>query len=416
MQRPSAPDVHNTAAVTNTIQPVVAFYAPLKPPTHPNPSGDRLLGRLLQQALQRAGFEPQLASIFRSHDGSGDPERQLRLKAIATRMAARLIRRYQRLPTSQRPALWFSYHLYHKAPDWIGPIVSRALQIPYVVVEASYAQKQANGPWQLGLQDSAQALQQASMVLCLNPADQAGILQCRADAPIQPLAPFLDLAPFEQLDCSQSKEQVAKNYALGPALASPLNPPLDPTKHWLICVAMMRPGDKLRSYQQLSESLQPLKAQNWQLIIVGDGKARQEVESAFKTLRQQVCFTGKLNPQQLLPLLHASDLYLWPAINEAFGMALLEAQAAATPVLAGNEGGVSSIVDDGDSGWLVPAGDSQAFSQQLQDLLQQSETLQRAGQQARLRIAQRHSLDAAGQRLRQLLLPLITSTTDRPKP
>lgn len=410
MQRPSAPNVHSTAAVTNTVKPVVAFYAPLKPPTHPNPSGDRLLGRLLQQALQRAGFESQLASIFRSYDRDGNPTRQLRLKAVATRLAARLVRRYQRLPASQRPALWFSYHLYHKAPDWIGPIVSRALKIPYVVVEASYAKKQENGPWQRGLHDSAQALQQAAMVLCLNPADQAGIRQCRADAPIQPLAPFLDLAAFDQFDRAQSKQQIARTYTRELAL----DPPLDPTRPWLICVAMMRPGDKLRSYQKLSESLQPLKAQHWQLIIVGDGKARREVESAFSTLRSQVCFTGKLSPQQLQPLLHASDLYLWPAVNEAFGMALLEAQAAATPVLAGNEGGVSSVVDDGDSGWLIPAGDGQAFSQQLKLLLQQPEALKQAGQQAQLRVARQHSLDAAGQRLQQLLFPLIKSTTNNP--
>ncbi|MEH6648393.1 MAG: glycosyltransferase family 4 protein [Motiliproteus sp.] len=414
MQRPSVPEIHNPAALNQAARPLIAFYAPLKPPTHPNPSGDRLLGRLLQQALHRAGFEPQLASIFRSYDRDGDPTRQQRLKAIATRLAARLIRRYQRLPAAQRPALWFSYHLYHKAPDWIGPIVSRALQIPYVVVEASYARKQADGPWHLGLQDSAEALQQAAMVLCLNPADHAGIRQCRADAPLHALAPFLDLTPFDQLDGSVSKAHLARTFASYPSPSPPPNSPLDPTKSWLICVAMMRPGDKLRSYQKLSEALQPLKGQQWQLIVVGDGKARNEVENAFSTLRSQVCFTGKLSPQQLQPLLHASDLYLWPAVNEAFGMALLEAQAAATPVLAGDEGGVSSVVDDGNSGWLVAAGDSRAFSDQLQRLLQQPQRLQQAGQQAQQRVTQRHSLDAAGQRLRQLLSPLINAATDRP--
>src|SRR3546814_1683340 len=54
--------------------------------------------------------------------------------------------RYQALPARQRPQLWFTYHLYYKAPDWIGPKVARALRIPYVVAEASVAYKRASGP------------------------------------------------------------------------------------------------------------------------------------------------------------------------------------------------------------------------------------------------------------------------------
>ncbi|MBT3400519.1 MAG: glycosyltransferase family 1 protein, partial [Rhodospirillaceae bacterium] len=54
----------------------VAFYAPMKPPDHPVPSGDRHLARLLLQALRHAGHEPELVSRFVSRDGAGDPTRQ----------------------------------------------------------------------------------------------------------------------------------------------------------------------------------------------------------------------------------------------------------------------------------------------------------------------------------------------------
>ena len=47
-------------------------------------------------------------------------------------------------------------------------------------------------------------------------------------------------------------------------------------------------------------------------------------------------------PHAALPALYAgADLYLWPAINEAYGMAFLEAQAAGLPVVAGRTGGVA---------------------------------------------------------------------------
>ena len=50
-----------------------------------------------------------------------------------------------------KPHAWFTYHLYHKAPDWIGPRISETLKIPYIIAEASYAAKQSGGPWDSGL-------------------------------------------------------------------------------------------------------------------------------------------------------------------------------------------------------------------------------------------------------------------------
>ena len=50
----------------------VAFYAPLKPPDHPVPSGDRRMAQLLWQALEAAGARVELASRLRSRDPHGD--------------------------------------------------------------------------------------------------------------------------------------------------------------------------------------------------------------------------------------------------------------------------------------------------------------------------------------------------------
>ena len=57
-----------------------------------------------------------------------------------------------------RRELWFTYHLYYKAPDWLGPAVSRALGIPYVVAEASHAAKREGGAWDVGHRAVAEAL------------------------------------------------------------------------------------------------------------------------------------------------------------------------------------------------------------------------------------------------------------------
>jgi hypothetical protein len=106
----------------------IAFYAPLKPADHPTPSGDRRIARLFLDALRRAGHQPFVASRLRSYDGAGDTRRQARLVMIARATAARLLRAGARNPT--RPELWLTYHLYYKAPDWLGPRISAALGIP----------------------------------------------------------------------------------------------------------------------------------------------------------------------------------------------------------------------------------------------------------------------------------------------
>jgi len=104
----------------------VAFYAPLKPPGHPVPSGDRRVARLLMAALERAGHRAILASSLRTFDGIGDSEIQKRIRREAEAQAKELIERYLGR-AGDRPEAWLTYHPYYKAPDWIGPAVTGAL-------------------------------------------------------------------------------------------------------------------------------------------------------------------------------------------------------------------------------------------------------------------------------------------------
>ncbi len=117
----------------------IAFYAPMKPPTSPIPSGDRQMARRLIAALESADHTVELAAIFASRDGTGDPVRQQRLCGLGRRLAARLAARLRARPPGSRPDAWLTYHLYYKAPDWIGPAVADAHDSPSLVAEASHA-------------------------------------------------------------------------------------------------------------------------------------------------------------------------------------------------------------------------------------------------------------------------------------
>ena len=83
-------------------------------------------------------------------------------------MIARLAQRLARRPAAERPAAWLTYHLYHKAPDYLGPVVCDALAIPYLVAEASSSAKQADGPWACGHRSAAAAIARADAVFGLD--------------------------------------------------------------------------------------------------------------------------------------------------------------------------------------------------------------------------------------------------------
>jgi glycosyltransferase involved in cell wall biosynthesis len=102
-------------------------------------------------------------------------------------------------------------------------------------------------------------------------------------------------------------------------------------------------------------------------------------------------------------LLTAADLMVWPAIDEAYGMALLEAQAAGLPVIAGYSPGVAGIVGDGATGLLAPQGDAPALTRHIARLLDGAGLRRDLGAAARRRVAEYHDLPHAAALLDTLL-------------
>ena len=415
----------------------IAFYAPFKAADHPVPSGDRAIARLLLAALRRAGaargWEVEVASRFRSFDGDGDADRQMRLRAVGERIAGRLERRYRGRPAERRPALWFTYHLYHKAPDWLGPRVSESLGVPYVVAEASHAAKQAGGAWSIGHEAAARAIGRADAILALNRDDVPGLRQVVVDpARITLLPPFLgpggvtpDEARYEPEPADHGEPAGSPSPAASPlsagapaardrfgaraTVARRFGVPDD--EPWLLCVAMMRGGHKLASFKVLGEALaRPgLATARWHLLVAGDGPARTEVEAALgrSISAARITFTGRVEGESLFSLLAGSDLFVWPAIGEAMGMAMLEAQGHGLPVVAAHTRGVPDLVRHGESGLLVPVGDPRAFADAVRALLAAPERRRRMGLAARSRVAREHSFEAASDRIGTMVEALL---------
>src|SRR6185437_10121016 len=99
-----------------------------------------------------------------------------------------------------------------------------------------------------------------------------------------------------------------------------------------------------------------------ELSIVGDGPARADVEAAFAPLSTRVAFVGARDKADVAMLMHRSDLFVWPAVDEAIGVVFLEAQACGLPVIGADTPGVAAVVAAGRTGLLAKAGDAAAFA------------------------------------------------------
>ncbi|MFT6677183.1 MAG: glycosyltransferase involved in cell wall biosynthesis [Sulfitobacter sp.] len=349
----------------------LAFYAPLKPPSHPVPSGDRSIARALIAALEHSGAEVTLASTLRSRDGKGDAQIQADLQREAKAEIARLVPQ-GRVAGWQA---WLSYHNYYKAPDLIGPHVAAALGIPYLQVESTRARKRLTGPW-AGFAQAAERASDAARVIFYFTAHDAETLHRDAtpDQQVIHLPPFLNQTGLPALRAAE-----------GPMLA----------------VGMMRSAAKLPSYRIIAETLALLPAEGWSLEIAGDGPARAEVVALMSGFGSKVQFLGALEGAAMTAAYARAGLFFWPGVDEAFGMVYLEAQAAGLPVVAQDRTGVRDVLAGTDH--PPPEAGPAALARRLNDLIGDSAQRHAAGRAARTYVADHHLLPAAAATLRDAL-------------
>lgn len=372
----------------------IAFYAPLKSPTHGTPSGDRRVAGLYMSALAAAGHRVELVSTFRSYDRDGDPVRQAGLREQGGALGRRLGEQWRAGSPAARPDLWFTYHSYYKAPDWLGPAATRVLGIPYVIAEASHAGKRAGGPWDIGHLGSLDAIRHADLLLCPTRDDAQGLRGVAGADRVVWMPPFVDAAPF----AAAAADRAAHRKRFGAAHR------IDPDVAWLAVAAMMRDGDKLASYRALAQALAHLPDLPWRMLIAGDGDARTQVAQVLESAAPgRAVLLGAVAMREIAALYAAADLCVWPAVNEAYGMAMLEAEAAGLPVVSCATRGVPDVVEHGRTGLLVPAADAPAFACAIRELLLDPGRRRSMGAEAARFARGERCLEAASRRLRELL-------------
>ncbi len=104
------------------------------------------------------------------------------------------------------------------------------------------------------------------------------------------------------------------------------------------------------------------------LDIIGDGEDRAHLEALAAPYGARVRFLGYRSQEEVAEALTLADALVLPSFAEGLPVVLMEALAAATPVICSQVAGVAELVEDGTSGFIIPAGDVDTLTARIQTL------------------------------------------------
>jgi len=205
----------------------------------------------------------------------------------------------------------------------------------------------------------------------------AGVIALLHEAPAtaawaeEPLAAIATSAPTAAAVRSAARAVAIVRPGLDACFVPPAPPRRRANRLRIACVGTIRPA---KGQLLLVESLAALPAPrpDIEVVLLGDERTCPDHAACVRAAAGGVPlrWLGCLRPDQVASELQRADLLVSASRQESFGMAVAEAAACGTPVLAFDTGEIRSFVRDGRNGWLVDArADATVFAAALAQLL-----------------------------------------------
>jgi glycosyltransferase involved in cell wall biosynthesis len=320
------------------------------------------------EGLRRQGIEPELVPVRRMLEARAVP----RLRRHLARVAPDVV------------------HTHLALADVLGTVAARSLGIPSVSTIHLLA-RQATGrrydaSWRGRARDRLAALvrrRAGARVIAVSDAARGAYLQTGWDDSSHVVTVHNGIA------------RTARQSA-GERVRAELG--IEPDALVVSTVTVLRAGKghdlAIAAVRRLMERFPRMR-----LVLLGDGPAREEIHRLVAPLGPAAILTG--HRDDVMDLLMATDVLLHPTQVDAFPTALLEAAAAAVPVIATAVGGIPEIVEDGRTGFLLafpPRPDT--LAERLEALLADESLRRSLGRAAREDFLQRFTADRWLARLR----------------
>ena len=165
----------------------------------------------------------------------------------------------------------------------------------------------------------------------------------------------------------------------------------------------------LKGIHVLLEALALIKAQiqDVTLHIAGPILERDYYAKLNNLIRKNnlidnVVFLGLLNESRLMDEYSKCAIFVLPTFTESFSLVSAQALAAGKPVIASDVGGIPSVINDGETGFLVRVDDAESISQKITTLLQDDDLRKMMGEQGRSIAAKRFATDIIARQTRSI--------------
>jgi glycosyltransferase involved in cell wall biosynthesis len=341
------------------MRPRVAVLSPPAAANASEPSTARRMARLLQRALDMAGFSAVSVPAGRAQSGGCAADHSW-VGSVAQRL---------RDDPAGDPVLVLACGVTPESPDLIGPALARLLAAPYAIAVGRRPTD--------GCRDGAvdAAFDAAALVLWTDP-DTLQDLQARRPAGQR----LVQLAPFT---------------ALGAAAARPISPE-GPLR--ILAATMFDRPEKAVGAARLGQLLGLLSSYNWRLEVMGDGQFADRAATALAPLGSRVRWLGARNLRRDVHDRYAeADLVVWPDPVAWPAMTAMEAQAMGrAAVFADCPAARAVLAPECPS----PApGDLSGFAAAIDAFARDRKALASAGLAARRWMERRHGIEAAARRL-----------------
>lgn len=151
---------------------------------------------------------------------------------------------------------------------------------------------------------------------------------------------------------------------------------------------------------------------NVQLYLVGSGLNYQNEEKIRNFIRQyglteKIILTGPKYSKEKDEIFYNADIFVYPTLNDAFPLVVLEAMRAGLPVISSNEGALPEIVNNGETGFVVPKNSDTALAEKIELLLKNEPLRLKMGNAGRDKFLNNYSMNIFENKMRNLFEEIL---------
>lgn len=140
-----------------------------------------------------------------------------------------------------------------------------------------------------------------------------------------------------------------------------------PVPEQAFVIAMVARLHPIKGHEVVFDAIRRMETKP-HLLLVGDGPIEDELREKSEDIREHVHFLGFR--KDVAGLYGASDVALLASYSESFPLALLEAANEHIPLISTDVGGVKELIEENETGWIVPPGDADALAEAIQKAMQ----------------------------------------------